>query len=770
MPATRRPSTGSRLRTGAYQFSVLALLAALTFLIPSFLSGRVIRLTSSGNGEDAFLERRSYQRFWTRPSASRKVAVKSIDDLFPKELVAQVQQASLGGDTSRDGEQQREGLEQQGGQNVFSIASSNAQEGLSGGAESGAQAAGAQGGGGATTSAAAGGVGALEGGTGMEEQAASTGDEAATNTSTSARADANSATNTTGTTAATTTSTESAETSSEDDGRAATTSFQQAEEEALRKPIDTQDPAWIARKKRATQLATGGEESEDVVLALEAQSVAQAAHNRLGPPLGIALALHKNSLWKREEISAGGSDQYLLNLIRDQLIMARAYMALAQQHDQDRLAKELKLKVKESMKAVGEATMDSELHPSAKERMRAMGQLLAKARDQLYDCPNMVKKLRAMVQAAEEQARLLKKQGAYLSQLAAKTLPKGLTCLALRLTIDFYALPPVEREFPGKFRLTDNRYYHYALFSDNVLAAAVVVNSTVVNAEDSSLHVFHIVTDSLNLGAMKMWFLLNPPRRATIEVASVDDFKWLNSSYCPVLHQLESASMKEYYFKSGKQTGTASDGQLLKYRNPKYLSMLNHLRFYLPEVFPALDKILFVDDDVVVQRDLTGLWKVDLHSNVNGAVETCGESFHRYDKYLNFSNPLIADNFDPWACGWAYGMNVFDLKEWKRRNMTGVYHYWQSLNDDRQLWKLGTLPPGLITFYNTTQPLDKTWHALGMGYNPNLDMNELERAAVVHYNGNMKPWLEIAMPKFRPFWTKYVMFDHPFLQQCNINE
>ena len=34
--------------------------------------------------------------------------------------------------------------------------------------------------------------------------------------------------------------------------------------------------------------------------------------------------------------------------------------------------------------------------------------------------------------------------------------------------------------------------------------------------------------------------------------------------------------------------------------------------------------------------------------------------FHRFDKYLNFSNPLIAETFDPHACGWAYGMNVFD--------------------------------------------------------------------------------------------------------------
>jgi alpha-1,4-galacturonosyltransferase len=192
-------------------------------------------------------------------------------------------------------------------------------------------------------------------------------------------------------------------------------------------------------------------------------------------------------------------------------------------------------------------------------------------------------------------------------------------------------------------------------------------------------HVFHVVTDKLNYGAMRMWFLANPPGAATIQVQNVDDFKWLNSSYCPVLKQLESAAMKDYYFKADHANTLAAGTSNLKYRNPKYLSMLNHLRFYLPEVYPSLDKILFLDDDIVVQKDLTGLWDVELNGNVNGAVETCGASFHRFDKYLNFSNPLISRNFDPNACGWAYGMNVFDLKQWKKKDITGIYHRWQSM-------------------------------------------------------------------------------------------
>lgn len=88
-------------------------------------------------------------------------------------------------------------------------------------------------------------------------------------------------------------------------------------------------------------------------------------------------------------------------------------------------------------------------------------------------------------------------------------------------------------------------------------------------------------------------------------------------------------------------------------------------------------------------------------------------------------------------------------------------------NENRSLWKLGTLPPGLITFYSTTKPLDKSWHVLGLGYNPSISMDEIRNAAVVHFNGNMKPWLDIAMSQFKPLWEKHVDYDMEFVQACN---
>lgn len=99
------------------------------------------------------------------------------------------------------------------------------------------------------------------------------------------------------------------------------------------------------------------------------------------------------------------------------------------------------------------------------------------------------------------------------------------------------------------------------------------------------------------------------------------------------------------------------------------------------QLFPNLDKVVFLDDDVVIQRDLSPLWEIDLEGKVNGAVETCkGEDewvmSKHFRNYFNFSHPLIAKNLNPDECAWAYGMNIFDLRAWRKTNIRETYHSW----------------------------------------------------------------------------------------------
>lgn len=82
---------------------------------------------------------------------------------------------------------------------------------------------------------------------------------------------------------------------------------------------------------------------------------------------------------------------------------------------------------------------------------------------------------------------------------------------------------------------------------------------------------------------------------------------------------------------------------------------------------------------------------------------------------------------------------------------------------------MSTLPPGFITFYSTTKPLDKSWHVLGLGYNPSISMDEINTAAEVPFSMNMKPWLDIAMNRFWPLWSRYVDKENEYVQACIFN-
>ncbi|XP_068651149.1 probable galacturonosyltransferase 6 [Aristolochia californica] len=439
-----------------------------------------------------------------------------------------------------------------------------------------------------------------------------------------------------------------------------------------------------------------------------------------------------------------------LREMKDQVILAKVYLAFAPPNSNSHLVKELQLRIKEVEQAVGDATKDSDLHRGALQKLKSMDATLSKASSVYSNCSPMSSKLRAMTANTEELLRAQRKKVDYLVRLLGRTIPKGLHCLSMRLTDEYFSLPPEEREFPNREKLQKPDLYHYAVFSDNVLACAVVVNSTVSSSLEPEKVVFHVVTDALNAPAIKMWFLTTQPGEATIEVQTIDGVKVESTNHGPIFQQPKS-------------------------QDPRFCSSLNYLRFYLPELFPKLNKIVLLDHDVVVQRDLGGLWEVDMKGNVNGAVETCGNQefdlFPWMDVFINFSDPIAAKNFKAKACTWAFGMNMFNLQEWRRQDLTSVYHKWSELGKKRQLWKAGSLPLGLVTFYNHTLVLDRRWHLQGLGVaESGIGRSEIERAAVIHYNGQLKPWLDIGLQKYKGYWNKYVSYGHPFLERCNIHQ
>ncbi|KAL2476235.1 putative galacturonosyltransferase 12 [Abeliophyllum distichum] len=410
---------------------------------------------------------------------------------------------------------------------------------------------------------------------------------------------------------------------------------------------------------------------------------------------------------------------------------------------------------------------------------------VAEMKDGRSDAKTFAVKLKAMVTLFQQRTRTAKIQEYLYRHVASSSIPKQLHCLALRLANEHSTNANARLQLPdAEFvpALVDNSFFHFVLISDNVLAASVVASSLVHNSLRPERVVLHVITDRKTYYPMQAWFSLHSLTPAIIEVKALHHFDWLTKGKVPVLEAMEKDQKVRSQFRGGSSAIVANNTEQpkviaakLQALSPKYNSVMNHIRIHLPELFPSLNKVVFLDDDIVVQTDLSPLWDIEMNGKVNGAVETCiGEDkfvmSKRFKSYLNFSHPLIAKNFNPNECAWAYGMNIFDLEAWRKTSISQTYHHWieENLKSDLSLWQLGTLPPGLIAFHGHTHSIDPFWHMLGLGYQENTTVADAESAGVIHFNGRAKPWLDIAFPQLRPLWTKYVDFSDRFIKGCHI--
>ncbi|XP_048633838.1 probable galacturonosyltransferase 5 [Brassica napus] len=493
------------------------------------------------------------------------------------------------------------------------------------------------------------------------------------------------------------------------------------------------------KTKEEQALVSQQTNSSDTAEKISAKDIQASPKTKFQRPLAKS---EKNS---RAQLGPATDDR--IKEIRDKIIQAKAYLNLALPGNNSQIVKELRVRTKELERAVGDATKDKHLSKSSPQRLKAMELALYKVSRVFHNCPAIATKLHAMTYKSEEQARAQKKQAAHLMHLAARTTPKGLHCLSMRLTTEYFTLDH-ERAKPFQQSYINPDLYHYVVFSDNVLACAVVVNSTISSSTDPGKIVFHVVTDSLNYPSISMWFILNPVSRATIQILNIDDMNVLPLDYAQLLMKQNSS-------------------------DPRVISALNHARFYLPDIFPGLNKIILFDHDVAVQRDLSSLWSLNMNGKVIGAVETCHEgepSYIAMDTLINFSDAWVAEKFDPKACTWAFGMNLFDLKEWRRQNLTSVYLNYFNQGVKRHLWKAGSLPLGWLTFFGQAIPLEKRWNVVGLGHESGVKAGDIEEAAVIHYDGIMKPWLDIRIDKYKRYWNIHVPYHHPYLQRCNIHD
>ena len=209
---------------------------------------------------------------------------------------------------------------------------------------------------------------------------------------------------------------------------------------------------------------------------------------------------------------------------------------------------------------------------------------------------------------------------------------------------------------------------------------------------------------------------------------------------------------------------------------------LNYARILIAHLVPScVDKLLYLDTDMVVVGRIEDLFDYDPGTRVIGSPEFCGRKAKQYFtnafwEARDVSSPSVAGEDarhrrrrDPEevfgsgsaSCYFNPGVLVIDVNEWKAQDISTKILGWMTAHkeSDEPLYELGSLPPFLLVFAGRIAPargvgtkerrkkrqarLSPSWNDHDYGCVCG-NLPDAKTVNIVHWSCDGKPWRRLA--------------------------
>ncbi|KAM9771633.1 glycosyltransferase 8 domain-containing protein 2 isoform 1-T1 [Syngnathus typhle] len=210
---------------------------------------------------------------------------------------------------------------------------------------------------------------------------------------------------------------------------------------------------------------------------------------------------------------------------------------------------------------------------------------------------------------------------------------------------------------------------------------------------------------------------------------------------------------------------------------PDLLHPLNFVRFYLPLLEMNHERVIYLDDDIIVQGDIQDLFEIKLKPQHAAAFASDCDlpSTHEmvrsvgmqttYMGYLDYRKQEVRNlGINPNDCSFNPGVFVADIREWKKQKITKQLQKYMEDNIKLNIYSSAmaggvATPPMLIVFHDKYTVLDPIWHVRHLGWSPDSGYPEsfVQKAQLLHWNGPFKPWGYPAVHTER--WEKWFIPD-----------
>lgn len=94
-----------------------------------------------------------------------------------------------------------------------------------------------------------------------------------------------------------------------------------------------------------------------------------------------------------------------------------------------------------------------------------------------------------------------------------------------------------------------------------------------------------------------------------------------------------------------------------------YITVATYYRFVIADLFPDLEKVLYLDVDIIAQGDISDLYNIDLANYVLGAVIDQGDKLYISRLKKNLNMDIFSHYFNA-------GVLLIDLKKWREDNIS----------------------------------------------------------------------------------------------------
>jgi lipopolysaccharide biosynthesis glycosyltransferase len=209
-------------------------------------------------------------------------------------------------------------------------------------------------------------------------------------------------------------------------------------------------------------------------------------------------------------------------------------------------------------------------------------------------------------------------------------------------------------------------------------------------------------------------------------------------------------NLQNYYIKEIKED-TQITNNIRVNRDNNIKNIMNFARFNFENEFSHLDKILYLDCDMIVKAPIENLFDKASNSkyplaaigiknfkNCDDIYDECKKMYNLKNEYPYFNAGVYCTYLNYWRENGIKNKIIKIMKDHK--------------NSKKGLFKLGTQPILNIAFANNFQVLEKPWNTGGLGYKK-VSPDVINNAKILHWTGKQKPWLSNG--RYKELWNKY---------------